>query len=52
MQCMVQRGFLAIYQAMFGDPWEAADHVEPIFPADLVQPSPRASLRIRARIGA
>ncbi len=32
-------GFLAIYKAMFGDAWEAADRVGPIFPADLVQPS-------------
>ena len=33
------RGVVADYQAMFGDPWQAAASFEPIFPPDLVQPS-------------
>ena len=32
-------GFLAIYQQMFGDPWEAAGRFGPILPVDLVQPT-------------
>jgi LasA protease len=33
-----QRGFLAVYAEMFGDPWSAAVRVEPLFPPDLQQP--------------
>ena len=33
-----QRGFLAQYTGMFGDPWEQADLVNPIFPAGLAAP--------------
>jgi hypothetical protein len=32
-------GVLAIYKEMFGDPWEAAAMVSPLFPPDLVQPT-------------
>ena len=31
-------GFLALYESMFGDPWERAEKVEPLFPHDLEQP--------------
>jgi hypothetical protein len=31
-------GFTALYQRMFGDPWERAVAVEPLIPYDLVQP--------------
>jgi LasA protease len=30
--------FLLLHQRMYGDPWERAKAVEPIFPEDLVQP--------------
>jgi LysM repeat protein len=33
------RGVLAIYEAMFGDPWQVAAKVEPLFPTDLAQPT-------------
>jgi LasA protease len=33
------RSVLAIYTAMFGDPWQAAAKVEPLFPPGLVQPT-------------
>jgi hypothetical protein len=32
-------GFLAIYKEMFGDAWEAAAMVGPLFPPDLAQPT-------------
>ncbi len=32
------RGFLALYQSMFGDPWQSAAAVEPLFPAGITQP--------------
>jgi hypothetical protein len=32
------QGFLAIYNAMFGDPWQAAALVEPLYTQDLPQP--------------
>ena len=31
-------GFPALFQKMFGDPWERASKVEPLFPAGLTQP--------------
>lgn len=31
-------GFLALYQRMFGDPWERVVHIEPLIPDDLAQP--------------
>jgi murein DD-endopeptidase MepM/ murein hydrolase activator NlpD len=33
-----ENGFPARYLEMFGDPWERARAVEPLFPADLTQP--------------
>jgi LasA protease len=33
------RGLLAVYTAMFGDPWLAAAGFEPLFPAGLAQPT-------------
>ena len=33
------QGTLALYTAMFGDPWLAASSVEPLFTPDLVQPT-------------
>jgi LasA protease len=33
-----QSGFPAFYTRMFGDPWERARHVEPLFPNGLAQP--------------
>ena len=33
------QGFLAIYHEMFGDPWQAAAQVEPLFQPDLAQPA-------------
>jgi len=33
-----QNGFPAFYTRMFGDPWERAAHVEPLFPTGLAQP--------------
>lgn len=32
-------GFPAMYMEMFGDPWELADEINPIFPAALNQPA-------------
>jgi len=32
-------GFTALYTAMFGDPWQAAAGVEPLFPDGLTQPT-------------
>lgn len=32
-----QTGFAALYERMFGDPWERALQVEPLLPADLIQ---------------
>jgi murein DD-endopeptidase MepM/ murein hydrolase activator NlpD len=32
-------GFPALYARMFGDPWERAQRVEPLFPAGLTQPA-------------
>jgi hypothetical protein len=34
-----QRGFLGVYEDMFGNPWQAAARVEPLFPSGLVQPT-------------
>jgi len=31
-------GFLALYKSMFGDPWERANELGPLFPANLNQP--------------
>lgn len=33
-----QNGFPALHQKMFGDPWERAKNVEPLFPPGLKQP--------------
>ncbi|RME05676.1 MAG: hypothetical protein D6803_08415 [Anaerolineae bacterium] len=33
-----ETGFMALYVQMFGDPWERAKVVEPLFPPDLQQP--------------
>ncbi|MBP1701002.1 MAG: hypothetical protein H6Q38_109 [Chloroflexi bacterium] len=33
-----QTGFPALYAQMYGDPWERAGHVEPLFPTGLAQP--------------
>ncbi len=33
-----ETGFMATYRALFGDPWERAAQVEPLFPAGLIQP--------------
>ena len=33
------RGVVALYTQMFGDPWQSAAQVEPLFPAGLVQPT-------------
>jgi len=33
------KGFSALFQTMFGDPWERAAAVEPLFPPGLVQPA-------------
>jgi hypothetical protein len=32
-------GFLSLYKSMFGDPWERADELGPLFPANLNQPT-------------
>lgn len=34
-----EAGFLALYRRMFGDPWQRAEEVEPLFPPDLAQPA-------------
>jgi len=34
-----QEGFASLYQKMFGDAWGRAAGVEPLFPADLTQPT-------------
>jgi LasA protease len=34
----VEQGFPALYENMFGNQWLRAQEVEPLFPADLVQP--------------
>jgi len=34
----VQSGFPALHASMFGDPWERARTVEPLFPAGITQP--------------
>ena len=34
----MRSGFPALYAQMFGDPWERAEEVEPIYKADLTQP--------------
>ena len=34
-----EEGFAALYQRMFGDAWARAANVEPLFPADLTQPT-------------
>lgn len=31
-------GFWAVYQRMFGDPWQRASQVEPLYPPNLAQP--------------
>jgi murein DD-endopeptidase MepM/ murein hydrolase activator NlpD len=31
-------GFLALYKRMYGDPWERAKSVEPLFPPEIMQP--------------
>jgi LasA protease len=31
-------GFLALYKSMFGDPWERASELGPLFPPNLIQP--------------
>jgi LasA protease len=33
-----ESGLVALYRRMFGDPWQRAAAVEPLFPPDLVQP--------------
>jgi hypothetical protein len=35
----VAQGLPAVYQAMFGDPWQAVARVEPLFPVNLQQPA-------------
>ncbi len=32
-------GFLSLYKSMFGDPWERANELGPLFPANLIQPT-------------
>lgn len=34
-----ETGFMATYTALFGDPWQRAALVEPLFPAGLIQPT-------------
>ena len=31
-------GFLSLYKSMFGDPWERANELGPLFPSNLIQP--------------
>ena len=31
-------GFLSLYKGMFGDPWERANELGPLFPSNLIQP--------------
>ncbi len=33
-----ERGFMAVYRDLFGDPWVRAQQVEPLYPPDLTQP--------------
>jgi LasA protease len=33
------KGFLAVYNAMFGDPWQSAASVEPLYTPNLAQPT-------------
>ena len=32
-------GFISVYKSMFGDPWERANELGPLFPPDLIQPT-------------
>jgi hypothetical protein len=32
-------GFLSLYKSMFGDPWERANELGPLFPSNLIQPA-------------
>ena len=32
-------GFLSLYKSMFGDPWERANELGPLFPPNLIQPA-------------
>jgi LasA protease len=33
-----ETGFLPLYNSMFGDPWERANELGPLFPSNLIQP--------------
>ena len=34
-----ETGFLSLYKSMFGDPWERANELGPLFPSNLIQPA-------------
>jgi len=34
-----ETGFLSLYKSMFGDPWERANELGPLFPPNLIQPT-------------